>query len=241
MKTATLTSVLSLYKNLPRAKCHFLKIAFLNMLTEQAMLTADAYCTRHGSRGRGIDLAKRAGTALVSSLILSPSRLLGTELSVFARFDWRFLQLNSKIIPIFVPNLCSTMLQFAISTVSTLAMEKFARLDLHAMNADRYTVCRAVVEIFFLLSAAAVLTGGHVMSEIVRIRIDLSILNSDRGIVPIDETFEGGFSDAAISTDHYNVMDTFQRYLRVNLLPSGLIYVLFSCIRASVALRWSER
>lgn len=230
MRTASITSILSLYRELPRAKSRLLKVALLNVLTQRAISMADIRlqgCVSAGSkRGRAI----RTASTLILSVLIAPVRLLSTEISVFERFDWRFLQMNSKMLPIFIPNLACTALQLGLSKILTLILDKCSTFAVRVARDTQLPIWRTGPEILLLLGGGFILLYCRIISEVVRVRTDLLILNSEQSVLPIDESFEGGLTTAAVSNEHYDVMDTVRRYIRIALIPETAIYTIWGIL-----------
>lgn len=241
METDNLTSVLSLYSNLPRASYRMIKVVVLNMILEKAVLLVDSKSNNYFRNSSKKALAYRFITAILGSFLIAPLRLLATELSVFRRFDWRFLQMNSKILPIFFPNLLFTLAQIALTSILGSIQDQCSRSFTFPFSGWYVVVRRTGLKSLGLAAAAIVFLCLYLMIDIIRVRTDLLVLNSEHGIVHVDESFEGGLAMAATSNKHYTIGDTVRRYTRISLLPQAIVFSLLGCyntLAAEVLSKW---
>lgn len=170
------------------------------------------------------------------SVAMAPLRLLSTEIIVFQRFDWRSLQLNTRIIPIFVPNLLLGITGM-LRLLSFRVIAKFMRKASHTLSTGTLTRSLGLPVLGIIVSAVACsgLICAEILIEIIRVRTDLLVLNGDsaHSILPLDESYEGGMVQAAVGVPDYDVMDTAFRYAKLCTLPSVIVLGALSSLKLS--------
>lgn len=223
MNTETIGSILSLYRQLPRATYRLTKAVAINLIADHLMAIPEGNMMQAFSQQRGSkSIALWMALSSLACLGIAPLRLLSTETIVFKRFDWRSLQLNSKMLPIFVPNLVTNITRCAGSVVFSRLADRTCELITRFSRGQHLNHDRLGIEIGFLACATSMLVMLNVFSEILRIRNDLLVLNGDseHSILPIDETYEGALQEGLGNSEHYSVIDACRRYLCIATLPS---------------------
>lgn len=230
MVTSDLSSVLSLYHHLPNAKSRIFRASLTNMLADRlvswpcAWLASKLASSSTRQRRPIVVLLLSALFELLITTATAPLRLLATELIVFRHFDWRFVQLNSKLFPIFLPNLASALISFLLFQLSDIMLDRFS--DLITIMADGPTIPIYKIGMTFslIVTSTLMLFGCQALAEIWRVKADLLVLNGENTIVPVDETYEGEFSD--LIHPQYSLLDALKRYTRVCGVPVAFSYLL---------------
>ena len=226
MATAGLPSLLGMYRHLPRAKRRLLQALLVQWATESLSESARHLSLRHLIHSQPASMVLESMCEIAAYTALAPLRLLTTELSVFRRFDWRCVHLNSKILPIFLPNLCSGMLKGACSYFLQPQLTKMVNNLIPRASAPTLDMAYHLLpNLGLILCMSAVLLPCRVLSDIIRIRTDLYVLNgdSDHSIIPIDDTYENDVVASGLRTEDYDYYDAATRYLAVSVLPRFLI------------------
>lgn len=209
MATSGLTSVLSLYRG--SGLRHILEV----ILVEEVLRRASLLCLHRLSTATSTSETWRAALAFVLwSTILAPLRLLATELVLFRRGDWRFFQLNEKMLPIYLPTLASAIwavvaFRFCPDTVAVVA--RLLRSTSAGVPCSWYRVAWTIASAA-APNLAAFLVAGYL--ESFRVRAEVLVLNSHGNndtIVPVDEAYSDSVSDILLATD-YSITDALRRY-----------------------------
>ena len=158
------------------------------------------------------------------TLVAAPFKLLGTELTVFNHFDWRFLQMNSKALPIVLPNLANALTSFLLYQLSDLLLDNFNDLINNFTDVPSVSIYKLATAFVMVLSSTIVLFGAQAIVEVWRVNADLLVLNGNHTIIPITEVYEGSVMD--LSGPNYSIIDTLRRYARVCFTPTALCYLL---------------
>lgn len=230
MATADLSSVLSLYRQLPRSTSRILKASLVNLVADRLVtwpcswlarrLLQRNFAHRHPVRSFVVAGLFEA----LATLWAAPVRLLATELIVFKRFDWRFLQLNTKIMPIFLPNLTNAAISFLLYQLSDSFLEKFNDLLEGLAENPSIATSKLGKALGLVLLSTVFLLGCEALVEVWRVKADLLVLNGDSTVIEVDDSYNGDVREIA-STKDYSVKNALKRYAAVYGLPVAFAYL----------------
>lgn len=226
MATSGLGSVLDLYVRSPGMTQRIFKAVVLDVITDSLMSIPLGHWLSKNNVGIFSYLSRGALSCLLIDLAIAPIQLLRSEIIVFKHFDWRSLQMNGRILPIFLPNLLRIVLDVALGKMARPLKSRWLAFVLQFGHGLSLPLYQRGLELGLVLSAGAGIYLCRTVVEIVRTRLDLAVLNgdSDHTVIPIDETFEGGLSEGLSSTKDYDVWQTMSRYLIVATAPTAVVY-----------------
>ncbi|BFZ54057.1 hypothetical protein PYCC9005_001088 [Savitreella phatthalungensis] len=216
--TQSHTGVLGLYRR--TAFRHVLEVILIREFIRQACTRSQA--TVYESKWLAGPLAAILSpiTFVLMSTLLAPARLLSTELILFQRGDWRFFQLNEKMMPIFLPTIvCSTW------TAITLLFLPNSHTEFSSLLVKYQTGLCTWSDIIWTASVRTALPTvisfiASTWLESLRVRAEILVLNShgDDTIITVDDSYHGDLTAALIAAEpDYRPLDAMWRCAKLAL------------------------